>query len=171
MWQQFVDLFSGYGIIPMIILFVGLFMCMIELIIPGFGVFGVLGGIAVVGGVIARVAIGIKLLQFCWLVVLIVVVIIISILLVGLFAKMGLLGKISLVQSKTVVPHDYEKPTKQQKKLIGKVGFAQTVFKASGKLVIDGTVYDAMSEGEFIEKDSKVKVIAIKNNNIIVKKI
>ena len=54
---------------------------------------------------------------------------------------------------------------------IGKVGFAQTVFKASGKLVIDGAVYDAISEGEYIEKDSKVKVVAIKNNNIIVKKI
>jgi len=171
MLQQFVDLFSGYGIIPMIILFVGLFLCMIELIVPGFGIFGILGGLFIIGGGIARILMGIKLLQLCYLIVIIILVIIIAILIVAILAKIGILGKSPLIQDKTVVPTDYEKPTKEQKKLIGKVGFAQTVFKTSGKLVINGKVYDAISRGEYIEKDSKIKVVSIENNNIVVKKI
>ena len=128
-------------------------------------------GLFIIGGGVARIAMGIKLLQLCYLIILIILVVIIAVLLVVIFAKIGLLGKSPLVQDKTVVPTDYEKPTKQQKKLIGKVGFAQTVFKTSGKLVINGVVYDAISQGEYIEKDSKVKVVAIENNNIVVKKI
>lgn len=171
MWQQFLELFSGYGIIPMIVLLFGLTLCMIELIVPGFGVFGVLGAIFTIGGVIARIIIGATLMQILAMVVLIVAVVVVSILLVVILAKTGILGKISLIQEKTVVPQDYEKPTKEQRKLIGKVGFAETVFKTSGKFVLDGKTYDAMSDGEFIEEGSKVKVVAIKNNKIIVKKV
>ena len=144
---------------------------MVELIAPGFGVFGILGTIFTFGGMITRVIMGTSLLQFLAMVILIVLVIAVAIILVVVFAKIGLLGKSQLVQEKTVVPADYEKPTKEQRRLIGKVGFAQTVFKTSGKLLINGKTYDAMSDGEYIEKDSKVKVVAIKNNDIIVKKL
>jgi len=171
MWQQFINLFSGYGIIAMIILLFGLALCMIELIVPGFGIFGVLGGLFTIGGVVARVIIGTNVIQFLAMIIMIIIVVIVAILLVVLFAKIGLLGKISIIQSKTAIPTTYDKPTKEQKKLIGKVGFAETVFKTSGKLKLDGEVYDAVSEGEYIEKGSKVKVVDIKNNAIIVKKV
>ena len=171
MWQQFINLFNGYGIIAMIILLFGLALCMIELIVPGFGVFGVLGGLFTIGGVVARVIIGTNVIQFLAMIILIVVVVLVAILLVVVLAKVGLLGKISIIQSQTAIPTAYDKPTKEQKKLIGKVGFAETVFKTSGKLKLDGEVYDAISEGEYIEKGSKVKVVAIKNNDIIVKKV
>jgi len=171
MWQQFIDLFSGYGLIAMIVLIFGLVLCMVELIVPGFGVFGVLGALFTIGGVVARIIIGATLLQILAMIILIVAVVVISILLVVILAKIGLLGKVSIIQDKTVVPTDYEKPTKEQRKLIGKVGFAETVFKTSGKLVLNGKTYDAMSEGEYIEEGSKIKVVAIKNNKIIVKKV
>ena len=171
MWQQFIDLFSGYGVIAMIILLFGLCLCMIELIVPGFGIFGILGGLFTIGGVVARLIIGTNVIQFLCLVILIVLVVVVAILLVVILAKVGLLGKISIIQSQTAIPTTYDKPSKEQKKLIGKVGFAETVFKTSGKLKLDGNVYDAVSEGEYIEKGSKIKVVAIKNNAIIVKKM
>ena len=171
MWQEFLDLFSGSGLIPMIILFVGLLFCMLEIIIPGFGVFGIIGVIFSVGGVVARIIMVISWMQVLILFILVVAVATISVLLISLFAKMGLLGKISLVQNKTAIPVDYEKPTKEQKKLIGKVGFAETDFKTSGKFKLNGNIYEAMSTGEFIDKGEKVKVVEIKNNTIIVKKL
>lgn len=171
MWQQFIDLFSGYGLIAMMVMLFGLLLCMIEIIVPGFGVFGVLGAIFTIGGVVARAIMGTTVIQFLSLVILIVAVVVITALLIVILAKIGLLGRVSIIQEKTAVPTDYEKATKEQRKLIGKVGFAETAFKTSGKFVLDGNVYDAISEGEYIEKGSKVKVVAIKNNDIIVKKV
>ncbi len=170
MWQQFVGLFSDYGLIAMIVMLFGLFMCMIEVVIPGFGVFGILGTIFTFGGVVARIIMGTTGLQILSMLILIVAVVVVSLILVTIFAKAGILSKSALVQDKTVVPVDYEKPTKEQRKLIGKVGFAYTVFKPSGKMQLDGKIYDAVSN-EYIEKGEKIKVVEIKNNSIVVKKV
>lgn len=43
--------------------------------------------------------------------------------------------------------------------LIGKQGIASTDLRPSGKVKVDDTVYDAMSEGDFIEKGTIVKII------------
>lgn len=170
MWQQFVGLFSDYGLIAMIVMIFGLLMCMIEVIIPGFGVFGILGTLFTFGGAVARIIMGATGLQILSMLILIVVVVVVSVVLVTIFAKAGILSKSALVQDKTVVPVDYEKPTKEQRKLIGKVGFAYTVFKPSGKMQLDGKIYDAISN-EYIEKGEKIKVVEIKNNSIVVKKV
>ena len=169
--QQFIDLFLDYGLICMLIMIFGLIMCMIEVIVPGFGVFGLLGTFFTFGGVISRIIIGATWLQILMIFLLIVAFVVIGIILVTLFARIGLLGKISIIQNKTVVPTDYEKPSKEQLKLVGKTGFAHTVFKPSGKLIYNGNIYDAISNGEFIEQGEKIKVVEIKNNTIIVKKI
>lgn len=170
MWQQFVGLFSDYGLIAMIVMIFGLLMCMIEVIIPGFGVFGILGTLFTSGGAVARIIMGATGLQILSMLILIVAVVVVSVVLVTIFAKAGILSKSALVQDKTVVPVDYEKPTKEQRKLIGKVGFAYTVFKPSGKMQLDGKIYDAISN-EYIEKGEKIKVVEIKNNSIVVKKV
>ena len=171
MWQEFLNLFNGYGLIAMIIMLFGLLLCMVEIIVPGFGVFGILGTIFTLGGMVVRIVLGASWVQFACMVLLEIAVMIVTILLVVLFAKIGVLGKTQVVQNKTAVPVNYEMPTREQKKLIGKVGFAETVFKTSGKFKLNDVVYDAVSNGEYIEKGSKVKVIEIKNNTIIVKKM
>ncbi|MCZ9961728.1 hypothetical protein OFQ54_07830 [Brachyspira hyodysenteriae] len=43
-------------------------------------------------------------------------------------------------------------------------------FRPSGYIVIDGQKYDAVSEGEFIDKGSSLKVILVEGNRIVVKK-
>ena len=54
--------------------------------------------------------------------------------------------------------------------LMGKEGVADTFFRPSGYIVIDGKKYDAVSEGEFIDKGSSLKVILVEGNRIVVKK-
>lgn len=46
-----------------------------------------------------------------------------------------------------------------QKDMIGKVGEAYTVLRPSGRVMIDGELFDAKSEIGFIEKGEKVKII------------
>ena len=43
--------------------------------------------------------------------------------------------------------------------LVGKVGIANTDFRPSGKINIDGMAYDAISDGVFISKGSNVRVV------------
>lgn len=171
MWQEFLNLFNGYGLIAMIIMLFGLLLCMIEVVVPGFGVFGILGTIFTFGGMLFKIILGVNLLQFVTMVLLALVVAIVSVLLVIILGKTGIIGKASIVQDKTTIPKDYDSLTREQKKLIGKVGFAETVFKTSGKIKYDGKIYDAVSTGEYIEKGSKIKVVEIRNNTIYVKKV
>jgi membrane-bound serine protease (ClpP class) len=50
--------------------------------------------------------------------------------------------------------------TSFQASLKGKIGIAQTVLRPSGKIMIDGQLYDAYTRGEFIEKNERVEVIS-----------
>lgn len=51
---------------------------------------------------------------------------------------------------------------------VGDIGIAMTFLRPSGKIKINGEIFDVVTDGEFMEKDTPVKVTAIKGNRIIV---
>ncbi len=53
--------------------------------------------------------------------------------------------------------------------MIGKQGTAYTVLRPSGKVFIDGHVYDAFTRGDFIEKGTAIEVIGQEGAELIVK--
>ena len=57
------------------------------------------------------------------------------------------------------------------KDLLNKEGIADTYLRPSGFIIIDDKKYDAISDGEFIDKNSKLKVILVEVSKIVVKKI
>jgi len=54
--------------------------------------------------------------------------------------------------------------------LIGKTGTTETVLRPSGKVVIDGVMYDAYTRGDFIDKGLSVEVINVIGSSLLVKK-
>lgn len=52
----------------------------------------------------------------------------------------------------------------------GKTGTAYTVLRPSGKVMIDGQLYDAYTRGDYIDKDSPVEVINDEGTSLQVKK-
>ncbi len=52
---------------------------------------------------------------------------------------------------------------------LGKTGTAFTVLRPSGKILIDGTIYDAFTRGDFIEKDQEVIVVGEEGTSLKVK--
>jgi membrane-bound serine protease (ClpP class) len=54
--------------------------------------------------------------------------------------------------------------------LSGQTGITQTVLRPSGKVMIDGKIYDAYTRGEYVEKGSSVEVITITGSSLQVKK-
>jgi membrane-bound serine protease (ClpP class) len=55
--------------------------------------------------------------------------------------------------------------------LTGKKGVTQTVLRPSGKVEIDGVVYDAYTRGEYIDKGTFVEVINITGSSLLVKRL
>lgn len=53
----------------------------------------------------------------------------------------------------------------------GKKGITQTVLRPSGKVEIDGTIYDAYTRGEYLEKGTPVEVINKMGSSVMVKKL
>jgi membrane-bound serine protease (ClpP class) len=54
--------------------------------------------------------------------------------------------------------------------VLGKEGKAVTDLRPAGKVEIDGEIYDAMSEGGYIERDSEIVVRQLEANTLIVRK-
>jgi len=55
--------------------------------------------------------------------------------------------------------------------MLGKTGTAYTVLRPSGKVMIDGTMYDAFTRGDFISKGSTIEVIDEEGGNLKVKEV
>jgi membrane-bound serine protease (ClpP class) len=53
--------------------------------------------------------------------------------------------------------------------MIGKEGTTYTVLRPSGKIIIDGQLYDAFTQGDFIEKDTNILVIGQEGAELIVR--
>lgn len=170
MWSDIVSLFDGYGMIPMIIMLFGVLLCIVEVFIPGFGLFGVLGGICSIGGIVARMFLGASLTQFLIMILLFSSLIVLAIISMFISARCGLIKYSPIVEEKTSVPVNYGKDNKQLvKTLLGKTTFASTEFKPIGKFSYNGEMYEATTYGEFVSKGEKIQIVEIKADKIFIK--
>ena len=63
-----------------------------------------------------------------------------------------------------------EKPQLMEPSLLGKQGVVVAALRPSGKILLDEQVYDAQSEGQFVEEGTVVRVISQQETKVIVKK-
>jgi membrane-bound serine protease (ClpP class) len=54
--------------------------------------------------------------------------------------------------------------------LSGKKGITETVLRPSGKVVVEGVIYDAYTRGEYIDKGTSVEVVNVIGSSLLVKK-
>lgn len=57
---------------------------------------------------------------------------------------------------------------RQQELLIGKVGVAISDLRPSGKVEIDGDIYDALSQDEFLKKGTVIRVLSKSSSQVVV---
>ncbi len=55
--------------------------------------------------------------------------------------------------------------------MIGKEGVVHTVLRPSGKVMIDDTLYDALTRGGYLDKGEQVSVIGEEGNSLVVRKV
>ncbi len=171
MWSEFIGLFAGYGAIPMGIMFFGALLCIIEVFMPGFGVFGLTGGVVSVGSIIARMVMGASVIQLLIMIMLVATIIILSLLIMLISARFGFIKYSPLVETKTSVPTNFGKDNKAYVKMLGKTTFAETDFKPTGKFYYNGSQFEAATYGEFVAKGDKIQIVEVKADKIFIKKV
>ena len=59
----------------------------------------------------------------------------------------------------------------QLEELVGKTGVSLTILRPAGTAKIEGKRVDVVTEGIFIPKDTDIKVVMVKGNRVVVRKI
>jgi len=146
---------------------IGFILIFIEvIIIPGFGFPGILGLIALIAA--CYTAFTSLSPMFGALVCLISIGFV--------FAIFKFLPRTKLWQ-KTQLGHTeqknqgYHSGPEDTAKLKNKAGTTLTMLRPSGTILIEDKHYDAVSDGEFIEKNKNIIVLNIDNNKIVVREI
>jgi len=158
-----------------IIFIIGLILIVVEIfIIPGFGVAGIGGIILIVSGLTMALlnntdlnfegvshtevgeasltvllGIGIGFGTTIWL-----------------SNKIGHKGVLRRIALDTDLEESFSSPSLEP--LIGKTGVASTVLRPSGKVIIDGQIYDGISDKGYIDKGTPVKIIRFENAQVYV---
>lgn len=175
--------------LELIILFVGLGLLSLEFfVLPGFGIAGVIGALFVLGGLLAMMLPSIKTIDFdfqtetfnaagnvfieklAWLcAALILGTLSIAATARYVMPKFSLFSHLILVGEQNssegyvaAESHSLPRP--------GESGKVLAVLRPSGKILLNGNVYDAMSKGLFIEKDSDIVVTEVEGSKVFVEK-
>ncbi len=171
-WNELSGLFTNMHWVVVLLICLGVIFCIIEAVIPGFGVFGVTGILCEVGGVVVHAVISGSALQVFVLVLIIFLITLTIFLIFVNSAKHGLLAKSAIVENKSSLPNDYrEKAENELKSLVGKEGLSLTECKPIGKIRIGQTSYEAQAIGSVIKKGEVVKVVAIEDARIMIDKL
>ena len=164
-----------------ILFFVGVILIVIEVfIIPGFGVFGVLGLFTSIGSLIL-IMLNNDLFDFTFVLSkdlvsssLSVLISVLSFLLLIIFGGVKITDtkafkRIALEEtqdtSKGFISQEYSND------LVGKKGKSFSVLRPSGKIILSDKVYDASTSGEFIEKNKNIIVINNEGSSLKVKEV
>ena len=153
----------------------GLLLLLVEIfVIPGFGIAGISGIVLIVGGLTLSL-LGNRDFDFqqvsaadsgrAALTVLVGLGIGFALIL-WLTHKIGSKGPLRRVALNADLGEAISSPTHQE--LIGKEGIAQTVLRPSGKIQIEGQIYDGISESGFVEKGEPIVVIKSENAQVYV---
>jgi len=172
LFTEIAILFTGMTAPVIVCLVVGLIFVIIELFQPGFGIFGIIGGILLLAAIVLRVLVGdgnivaqiFLMLFFMTIILLIAFVIMVA------MSKKGWLTKTPFYQKQTAVGIDRSEGTEDYTHLIGKDGVATTDLRPIGKAEIDGRIYDVSSDAFYLDRGEKIRVIAVDGLKIVVKK-
>ena len=157
--------------LPSIIFLVGIILIALEIfVIPGFGLTGISGIIAIISSL---------LLAFGWdnletginsVGISIIIAICLMILLSIYLPKTKIFRKITL-ETVHKSKDGFASHKKCDKSLFGKTGIAHSILRPSGVVLIDGKRFDVVTEGDFIEKGDKVKVVDVSEMKIVVERV
>lgn len=162
-------LFAGFSSWVILAVFlIGIILLLVEMFVPGFGVPGILGIIAIFASIVLASS---SIEQALMSIVIAILLTIIAGVLIFKYAPRNNKFFDRITLSTSLSTKGGYISTADYSEYVGKTGVAISPLRPSGSIEIDGRKLDAVSEGDFIERDEQIKVIKVEGSRIIVKKI
>ena len=158
----------GWNTPAIICLVVGMVLMAIEIFTPGMGAPAIFGSISLVAAIILRAdSVETALVTF---------VLILVPLLIGAGIAMHSFSKGALNRSPVVLKEKIDGTSTsltgaEMQALVGAEGVALTALRPAGNGEFDGRRLDVVTSGDFIAKDSPIRIVAIEGLRIMVEKI
>lgn len=157
---------AGWGVL--ILFAAGLILIAIEVAIPGFGIPGIAG----IGCIVASILIGsANPLEAAGSFAIAVVLSIAVLFVVFKYAPRNKLFDHIILKGEQKNESGYIPHKAGKEALVGLEGEALTFLRPAGTVLIDDKRIDVVTEGDFIEKGSRIKVVAVEGNRVIVRKM
>ena len=146
---------------------VGLVLLVVEFIVPGFGVFGIVGIACVLFSLFMTLGGGIGALNI--MAGGTIAATIAFLILLRYLPSSKLWNRLVLKDAlKTDIGYT---SSDDQSQLVGREGVVLTLLRPAGTVEIAGQVYDVVSEGRFIEPETTIRVLHVNGNRIVVRAI
>lgn len=139
----------------------GLVMLFAEILMPGFGLFGILGTISLFGSLVLTY----RLYGMATFLIMLAAMVVIFFAMVYVAKKSGLYNKVILKDRQEA--KDFDESVLQG--LLGQVGITQSTLRPFGVAEFDGKMVDVCSQGDFIDRGEKVQVVQIAGKTVTVK--
>jgi len=157
---------AGFEVVALFVL--GIILLLLEIfVIPGFGIVGLLGLTSILASMILSFD------NFTQALTSLTIALIVTIVIIVLFWRRFRHSKAwsRFVLTTREDKHQGYQGVKDYSALVGKQGVAISPLRPAGIVKIDDQRYDVVSSGDFIPVNSKVKVVFVEGNRIVVSQI
>ena len=194
-WSRYLGGTAGW--LEIVLFVLGLFLIAIEIfVIPGFGVFGVSGGLLIVSALIMASQTfvipqtGEQVTQTVWTLGTmggaICSVIVLAMIMSHYLPRMLLLNQMILAPPHMAAGHDPDEPRlspeysdetprtqliERDQSLRQKQGIAVSVLRPAGKAQIGEELVDVVSDGPYIPEGSQIEVVEVAGNRVVVRQV
>ncbi len=143
----------------------GIILLLIEMMIPGFGIFGLTGLLLFLWGMYDWMGGG--PMALITVTVLSVVGVLLLWWIVSIFPNTRLGERLTLRLQSTKEKGYASHP--DPNRWLGKIGETKTVLRPAGTMIVEGTFLDVVTDGEFYEPGTEVKIISVTGGRIVVR--
>lgn len=165
--MELVSFLSTISWIAILCFSFGFLLVVIEMFHPGFGIPGIFGAIFLIMGIVITAR---SIMEALILVSIIIAVLGVALTLVLRSATKGRLSKILILRETQKKETGYT-GSEDLQYFVGQQGITLTILRPAGIADFNGIKMDVVSEGEFIPKGEKVKIIKVEGRIIVVRKI
>lgn len=173
LWGHWLVALAGWE--EMLLVLAGIVLLLLELlVIPGFGIAGVLGIVAILAGLllsmigpgntpqlIAMVAVRVGFA--------LVLAVALSLVLLRFMTRLPV-GRKLVLQTRLDTGHGYASPPDSDTALLGKHGRARSTLRPAGIAEIEGRRIDVVTDGEMVNAGEPVVVVRVDGNRVVVQR-
>jgi membrane-bound serine protease (ClpP class) len=161
------ELFQTIEPVALILFIVGMVLLLIEMFIPGFGIFGILGLVCLILCIVFQAK---TLTEGLLLLLIFSAIITLLGFLFGRSLKKGWLYRSTIVLKSAEAREDGYVAGNDYSRLLGRRGVSVTTLRPAGAAEFDGEKADVLTDGEFLPAGTPVEVVRVEGSRIFVKK-